>query len=134
MSDFETYLEELESGGNASEEALEAAADALAFCISMHDALKENGYTSDELSIEFLEKTWDGMLAELAAASLFLSESVFQSAPKMMRGIADNLKKHSTEDNTVPGVISQGFRSFANRIEATRVQQAQMKELLKDAQ
>lgn len=134
MSDFETYLEELESGEDVSEEALEAATDALAFCMAMHDALKENGYTSEEPSIAFLEKTWDGMLGELAAASLFLSENAFQAAPKMMRGIADNLSKHATEDNTVPSVIAQGFRSFAKRIEATRVQQQQMKELLTDAQ
>lgn len=133
MSDFETYLDELESRENVSEEALEAATDALAFCMAMHDALKENGYTSDDLSIEFLEKTWDGMLGELAAASLFLSENSFKNVPAMMRAIADNLANEATGDNTVPSVVAHGFRSFAKRIEATRVQQQQMKELMKEA-
>lgn len=131
MSNYETYLEELESGEDVSEEALEAATDALAFCLAMHEALKENGYTTDEPSIEFLEKTWDGMMGELAAASLFLSENVFKNAPTMMRGIADNLSNKATDNNDVPAIVAHGFRSFAKRIEATRVQQTQMKEFLK---
>ena len=130
MSDFETYLEELESGDDVSEEALEAATDALAFCLALHEALRENGYTTDDPSIPFLERTVDGMMGELAAASIVMSEGVFKGLPDIMRTNADTLEKH----NVVPPAVVQGFRSFAKRIEATRVQMQQMKELLTDAQ
>ena len=130
MSSFEQYLEELESGV-VSEEALEAGADALGFCLALHDSLKENGYTSGDLDFSFLENAWDGMQGELAAASLFLSERSFQRVPEMLRTIADNLEKTNVDDSKlIPTVIIGGHRSLAKRIEATRVQQRQMKELV----
>ena len=131
MSKFEEYLDQVESGEALSETAREAASDAMAFCLALHDALRENGYTGDdEPSIEFLEGTIDGLLGELAAASIFLSERSFQQVPKMLRVTGAKLDK----ENIVPNVVSSGFVRLANRIEATRVQQAQAAELLAAAQ
>lgn len=128
MSKYETYIEELESD-SASEDALEAASDCLAFVASLYSVFRQNGYdVPEEPDLSVLEAMIDGMSGELAAASLFLSEDSFKDVPAMLRHISENFPQ--VDGQEVPQVITKGFSRLANRIDATRVQQQQMKELL----
>jgi hypothetical protein len=129
MSKYETYIEELENPETASEDALEAASDCLAFVESLHSVFRDNGYDlSEEPDLSAVESILDGMMGELAAASLFLSEDSFKSVPQMLRKIGEAFSQMPSQE--VPTVIVRGYNRLANRIEATRVQQQQMKELL----
>jgi len=128
MSKYETYIEELESPATASDDALEAASDCLAFVESLYRVFRENGYDlPEEPELSAVESILDGMMGELAAASLFLSEDSFKAVPQMLRKIGEAFSQLPGEE--VPTVIIRGYTRLANRIEATRVQQAQMKEL-----
>jgi hypothetical protein len=130
MSKYETYLEDLESGDDVSSDALEAAADSLGFVTSLHSVFKDNGYDlGEDPDVSSLENILDSMMSELAAASLFLSEDSFQQVPHMLRTIAKAFANTAGGDE-VPTVIINGYNRLADRIEATRVQQQQMKELL----
>jgi hypothetical protein len=129
MSDYEKYLEELENGDEVSEDALDAASEAVAFVLALHTMFKDNGVeVTEEPSVSGLENIIDGIVGELAAASIFLSEDCFKSAPKMLRTISSAFTQKDGEE--VPTVITKGFSRLADRIEATRVQQWQMKDLL----
>ena len=128
MSKYETYMEELENPGTASDDALEAASDCLAFVESLYSVFRDNGYDiPEEPDLSVLEAIIDGLNGELAAASLFLSEDSFKAVPGMLRHIGENFPQAKGQE--VPTVITKGFSRLANRIEATRVQQQQMKEL-----
>jgi len=129
MSKYEKYMEELESPESASEDALEAASDSLAFVEALYSTFRDNGYDiPEEPDLGTLESLLDGMMGELAAASLFLSEESFKSVPEMLRKIGEAFAHMPGEQ--VPTVITKGYSRLANRIEATRVQQQQMKDLL----
>lgn len=134
MSKHETYLEEIDELGVAgvvSEEAVEAATDSLAFVESLHTAFCESGYDlGEEPDVSKLEKVIDTMSGELAAASLFLAEDSFSAVPKMLRAIAKAFESTAKTGEEVPPVIINGYNSLATRIEATRFQQAQMKDLV----
>lgn len=125
MSDlYEKYIENVEDSG-LDDDTSNAAADALAFVVTLHDMFKENGVNlPEDPDTSALESVLDGMVGELSAACLFLSEDSFEAVPDMLRGISSKL---STEDTYkfVPTVITKGFSRLANRIEATRVQQEQ---------
>ena len=102
MSKHETYLEELENGDDVSSDALEAAADSLAFVTSLHAVFRDNGYDlPEEPDMASLENILDGMMGELAAASIFLSEDSFVQVPHMLRTIA---KAFETTAKEIPGV------------------------------
>lgn len=129
MSNFEAYIEELEGHETPSSEALDAASDCLAFVASLYSVFRENGYdVPEEPDLAVLEAMIDGMSGELAAASLFLSEDSFKEVPGILRHISENFPQ--VQGQEVPPVITKGFSRLANRIDATRVQQQQMKELL----
>lgn len=129
MSQYETYLEQLEAGEDVSEEALDAATESLAFVTALHSVFRDNGYDLPENpDVSTLEHILDGMMGELAAASLFLSEKSFQRVPEMLRTISKAFTQEPGAE--VPTVIVKGYNRLADRIEATRVQQQQMKELL----
>ena len=129
MSNYDTYLEELENGDDVSSEALEAASDSLAFVTSLHDMFKENGVdVPEEPNVSVLENIIDGVLGELAAASIFLSENSFQQVPNILRNVEKAFTQESGKE--VPTVITKGFSRFADRIEATRIQQQQLKDLI----
>jgi hypothetical protein len=134
MSKYETYLEELDAAGEAGavpEEALEAAVDALAFVQSLHTAFCESGYDlGEEPDTSKLESVMDIMAGELAAASLFLAEDSFENVPKMLRTIAKAFEATGKPGEEIPTVIINGYNSLAARIEATRVQTKQMKDLV----
>lgn len=129
MLQYEQYLEELENAEDVSEEALDTATDALAFVLALHTMFRDNGVDlTEEPSISQLENIIDGILGELAAASIFLSEDCYKSVPKMLRTISSSFAQKKGEE--VPTVITKGFSRLADRIEATRVQQRQMKDLV----
>jgi hypothetical protein len=134
MSKYETYLEELDAAGEAGaipEEALEAAVDSLAFVQALHTAFCESGYDlGEEPDTSKLESVMDIMAGELAAASLFLAEDSFENVPKMLRTIAKAFEATGKPGEEVPQVIINGYNSLAARIEATRVQTQQMKDLV----
>lgn len=130
MSKYETYMEELEAHETPSSNALEAAVDCVGFVTSLHSVFKDNGYDlGEEPDVSSLENILDSMFSELAAASLFLSEDSFQQVPTMLRTIGKAFANTAGGDE-VPSVIIEGYNRLADRIEATRVQQQQMKELL----
>jgi hypothetical protein len=130
MSKYETYLEELENSTGISSEALESAADSLAFIQSLHTVFRENGYDlPEEPDVSALENILDSMMGELAAASIFLSEDSFMQVPHMLRTIAKAFEATAGGEE-VPTVIVNGYNRLADRIQATRVQQQQMKDLV----
>lgn len=131
MSKYETYLEELDAGVDVSSDALEAATDSLAFVTSLHTVFCESGYDlGDEPDVSMLEKVIDTLAGELAAASLFLAEDSFTAVPQMLRAIAQAFVDTAKPGEEVPPVIINGYNSLAARIEATRVQTQQMKDLV----
>jgi hypothetical protein len=81
-----------------------------------------------EPDVSSLEDVIDGVIGELAAASIFLSEDSFKRVPNMLRVVSSSFTQNAGEE--VPTVITKGFSRLADRIEATRVQGTQMKELV----
>ena len=130
MSKYDIYLEELQDGDSVSDDALEAAADALAFTTALHNVFRENGYDLPENpDMASLEVVLDMMMGELSAACIFLSEDSFIQVPHMLRTIAKAFEATAGGEE-VPTVIVNGYNRLANRIDATRVQQQQMKDLV----
>ena len=128
MSSYEDYIEEIEESP-VGEDCKDAAIDALAFVQALHTMFKDNGVNLPvDPDVSYLENVIDGIMGELAAASLFLSEDSFQQVPNMLRKISSGFPQNPDEE--VPTVIAKGFSRLADRIEATRVQVGQMKELL----
>jgi hypothetical protein len=130
MSKYETYLEELENGDDVSNEALEAAADSLAFVTALYNVFRDNGYDLPaEPDMASLENVLDGMMSELSAACIFLSEDSFKQVPNMLRAIGQAFATTSGGEE-VPTLIVHGYNRLADRIEATRFQQQQSKGLV----
>ncbi len=132
---YEDYISELEEADFPSPAAIEAGADALTFVVSLNNELRQNGAKlPEDPDVDKLGTVLDGVFAELAAASIFLSEKSFTRVPKMLRGIADAFEKADEDfkDPTgatgpsVPSAIVRGYRHFATRIEAARVQKAEL--------
>ena len=70
--------------------ALEKASEALAFCQSLWNVLRDNGLKSvnDEPDLFVIEKALDLMFAELAAATLVFSDDAFKKMPEFFKGFA----------------------------------------------
>ena len=116
---YDSAIEQLETG-TPTQEALETAADALAFVQGLHQMFADNGMTTkDHPDLNELENLVDAIHGELAAACIFLSEPSFSRAPDMLRAIATKLQ--ATPDE-VPAVVVKGYTRLAKRIENTRVQ------------
>jgi hypothetical protein len=137
---YEDFITELEQAGFPSTEALEASADALTFVANLNASLRENGANlPEEPDVDKIGAVLDGVFAEIAAASIFLSEKAFQRVPKMLRAIASAFAKADTAFTdpsgeagpSVPPVIVRGYHDLASRIEATRVQKSELLENLK---
>jgi len=133
--DYEEHIVEIEGAVFPSKASLEAAADALGFVHTLNEALRENGADlPEEPDVDKLGSTLDGVFAELAAASIFLSENTFARVPKMLRTISAAFDKADTRflDPTgsagpsVPAVLVKGYKDLARRIEVARVQQADL--------
>lgn len=147
MKTYEDFIEDLEyivpdlaQNHDVYDDALEAACSSMAFIKLLNDSLRENGATLPEQpDVDEIGTVLDKVFAELAAASLFLSEPSFARVPDMLRSIADGIEKTdqsfvdpSGEDGkSVPPVVVQGFRDFARRLEATKLQKQQMVGALK---
>lgn len=136
----EGYISELEEAIFPSTEAMDAGADALSFVVNLNNELRANGADLPETpDIDKLGSVLDSIFAEIAAASIFLSEDVFVRVPKMLRGIADAFDKEDAnfKDPTgevapsVPKAVVTGYRDLAKRIEAARVQKVHLIETLK---
>lgn len=132
---YEDYISELEESTFPSAKAMEAGADALAFVVSLNNVLRENGANlPEEPDVDQLGTVLDGVFGELAAVCIFLSEKSFARVPKMLRTIADALEKadESFKDpsgqtgTSVPSAVIRGYRDLATRLEATRVQKAEL--------
>jgi hypothetical protein len=96
----------------------------------LHNVFRENGYDlPEEPDMSSLEAILDMMMGELAAASIFLSEDSFLQVPHMLRTIAKAFEA-TADGEEVPTVIVNGYNRLADRIQATRVQQQQMKDLV----
>jgi hypothetical protein len=129
MSKYESYIEEVEESEELSEDCAAEAADALAFVQALHTMFKDNGVDlPDTPDVSDLENVIDGVIGELAAASIFLSEASFDAVPNMLRTVSSSFTQNDGEE--VPTVITKGFSRLADRIEATKVQATQMKELV----
>lgn len=103
----------------ASKDALDLAADAMAFVQSLHQTFADNGMTSNtDPDLNELENIIDAIYGELAAACIFLSEPSFARVPDMLRVVAKNLEGNKGE---VPLVVVKGYERLAKRIENTRV-------------
>lgn len=132
---YEEYISELDESYFPSPEAIEACADALTFVTNLNAELRENGANLPESpDVDKLGSVLDGVFAELAAVSIFLSNEEFTRVPKLLRGIADAFEKGDvtfTDPSgmtgpSVPVVIVQGYRDLACRIDATQVQKAEL--------
>jgi hypothetical protein len=118
---YDQAIESLEAG-TPSKEALELAADALAFVQGLHQMFSENGMTSSENpTLNELENLIDATHGELGAACLFLCEPSFSRVPDMLRGISKKLESAGGA-NVAPVVVVKGFDRLAKRIENTRIQ------------
>jgi len=112
-------------------EALEKALDAMAFVKLMHASMAAGGAKlSPEPDTDEVGTYFDCILGEISAASLFLNEASFARVPEMLRKIADAVERKNapwtdpsgyTEPPVAPVVI-QGFRNFADRLDATKIQ------------
>jgi hypothetical protein len=102
-----------------SKEALDLAADAMAFVQSLHQTFADNGMTSStEPDLNELENIIDAIYGELAAACIFLSEPSFARVPDMLRVVSKKLEGSKDE---VPPVVVKGYERLAKRIENTRL-------------
>jgi hypothetical protein len=132
---YEDFISEFEDSVFPSTQAIDAGADALTFVANLNNILRENGAKlPEEPDVDQLGTVLDGVFAELAAASIFLSEKSFMRVPKMLRSIADALVSTDVAftDPTgetapsVPTALVRGYRAFATRIESSRVQKAEI--------
>ena len=121
-------------------EALDTAIDAMAFVATLHQSLVDNGADlAEDPDTDEVGTTLDHIFGEVSAACLFLSESSFERVPFMLRKIADALDKENVpwtdpQGDTsppVPSVVIRGFRHFASRLEATKVQKQRAINMLK---
>lgn len=140
MSDkYEGYIAEIEQESTPGDRSLDVASDAMGFVLALHTMFAENGYTlPNEPDTDALMAIIDGIHAELAAACLFLSDPAFEQVPTVLRQISKSLSQLDTDftdtdgvtETSVPSVVKKGFSRLAARIEATKVQQVQMKDIL----
>lgn len=119
MSDnYSKIIESLESP-SPSKEALEYAADAVAFAQALHQMFSDTGMTTKENpDLDELENLVDALSGELAAACIFLAEPSFTRVPDMLRVVSDKLAL--TKDSGLPKVVILGYSRLAKRIENTR--------------
>lgn len=120
---FEDYIETVESCDALPPEAREAAADALAFAVALHEMFAQSGLTlPEEVDLDRLQTLIDGHLGELAAAAIMLSK--LQNAKlqntnldviKMLECVYDNFS--NTEDGGgVPSFVVRGYLRLAQRV------------------
>ena len=132
---YEDLLEAVETSDSLTSDAREAATEAMAFVLSLHNTFRDNGVDLPvEPDCSSLDRIIDGLSGEVAAAVLFLSEKSFAYAPKSLRKIAESfeeLDKPFTDPQgysgrSVPFVVVNGFKQLANRIEAAKTQRTQL--------
>ena len=104
-------------------EALESAADAMAFCQSLWNLFRDQGLITSSFDPDFytMEKVVDALYGELAAVTLMFSDESFDLSPAVDKVIAvfnqtSVAIKKANKDNSVPPEVIQGFKSFANRL------------------
>lgn len=143
MSKFEEYRERLDNiaagihsddsdeerqDSKLDSEALEAAADCLAFVEALWSAMGQPEEEDPDLSK--MESLYDAYQGELAAAAMFLSENTFARVPDMLRAVSTQLEK--VNDGFVPIVMVKGYRRFAARIEHTRRKKHEISNALRE--
>lgn len=102
-------------------EALNCAADALAFVLSIHNAFVAQGVTMpQEPDVGRLENLFDAYVCELAAATLALQN--YPDSTERLRTVAKELQTvvDKGEVEVDPQTV-QGYLKLADRIEASRV-------------
>ena len=136
---YEDTIDAIEAGSKLDDAQREQAAEAMAFVQSIHNLFKDNGVDlPDDPDVGTLENLFDGVLGELGAACIFLSEDSFKNVPQMLRAISRSFDKldehfrdtHGVEGPSVPTVVRKGYSRLADRIDATRVQMRQSKAIL----
>lgn len=99
-------------------EAIELAADSLAFAAALHDMFFSTGVVGPDQSLNKLQSAIDGHLGELAAAAIFLSNlSTEVDVVKALQGIHTNLTQ---EGGNTPSFVVEGYSRLAKRIQALK--------------
>ncbi len=98
-------------------EAIELAADALAFAAALHEMFHTSGVISSEEDLNKLQSVIDGHLGELAAASIFLSNLSTMDTPKALMGVHASLTQ---EGGNIPSFVVDGYARLATRIRALK--------------
>jgi hypothetical protein len=107
------FIDQLESS-DLPLETIEAASDALGFVQSFHGLLSDWGLVkSKEVDVTELEQAFDGFIAEISAASIFLA--TFTGSVEKLRKSADQC-----EADGVSPLMVNGYRKLADRVEKTR--------------
>ncbi len=102
-------------------DALNCAADAMGFVLSIHNAFVAQGVTMPpEPDCYRLENLFDAYVCELAAATMALQN--YPDSTERLRTAANELQVvvDSEQCNVDPQTI-QGYRKLADRIEASRI-------------
>jgi hypothetical protein len=107
------YIEQLEDS-ELPRDTVEAAADALGFVDSFHSVLADWGLVnSNEIDVVELEKAFNGFIAEISAAGIFLA-SFKEAAVKLNQAAA------KSEENGAPELIVHGYRKLSERVLKTQ--------------
>lgn len=110
--DTERIIEQLEES-DLPRETVEVATESVAFAQSFHDLLKDWGMVKPELDFIELEKAFDGLIAEISVASIFLAS--FKDLDNKLRLAADRC-----EIDGSPALIVSGYRKLADRVKKTQ--------------
>ncbi len=117
--------------------------EALSLFITFHSLMQQGGVSvGDEMSSDDMVQFFDSSLGELCAACIFLSEDVFEQAPKILRSIPSAIDKvdvdfkddQGVSGPSVPNVVKNGFSRLADRIEATKVQKHNYNKIFEEHQ
>ncbi len=117
---FEEAIEVLENSDVKDPrflEALDLAADSLAFASALHTMFHNAGALSEEEDLNSLQTAIDGHLGELAAAAIFLSKITSLDVPKALQGVHANL---TGEGGNTPSFVIEGYARLAKRIQALK--------------
>lgn len=98
-------------------EAIDAAADCMAFVQALNDMFRNNGISLPEVpDLELLQATLDGHIGELAAAVIFLSKInglAGMNIPRVLVGIGEGL---SEESSGVPTPVVRGYSRLSEKV------------------
>ena len=111
----------------AMENALNTAADCLAFCKSLFDTFQLNGMLDKDASFDpsHMENLIDALVGELSAAVLYLKgQPPGREVIDKLHAISIDIHQHNSlakEEDRVPHTIKAGFSRLADRIESTKL-------------